>query len=182
MKKTLWLSAIVLGVLAGSAGSAKALEEGDFWGVARFQLGPKATKQNTALLHKDVTCDGVADFVGGRVNLDNPDRPFYDILVLTDDGGAMRTEAISIPFTGSIEQFGLCGDPTKETAPELSVDEWPEKDVTAEVGEGLCNKPIEVVDGKCDTPRFFWRKEELKVIPLDKARDEPPPRFVFHRN
>ena len=89
--------------------SAFAQDDTAFWSEVRVQWGQYANPENVRLIRGDMNCDGVEDQVGARVNLDNPDGPFFDILVFTQIDGNPYSETVSLPYSGSSEHFGICG-------------------------------------------------------------------------
>ena len=145
--------------------------EADLWSQVGFQWGKYAGPKNVKTLKADVTCDGHADYVASRVNQDNPDGPFFNVLIVTRDGGEVFSEHVSLPFDGS--QAGLCGDANADV--EVEVEHWDEGQLDAMLGgwEGVCTEAIRVDDGMCDAPRYFW---------LIGERDEDQDRLLFHRN
>jgi len=139
---------------------------------ARVEWGQNFFPGMVTVYHKDVTCDGQADYVASYANLDNPDGPFFNILIVTEHEGEPRTDSLSLPFTGATEQYGLC-QRDGITYADIKFDEWPQEEID-EILEGanVCSTAVEAVDTICDSPRFFWSNEA--------AVGEP--RWVFHRN
>ncbi len=137
----------------------------------RFEWGQNFDTKNVVVHHKDVTCDGKKDYVASHINLDNPDGYFFNLMIVTDHEGEVRSDALNIPFEGASEQFGLCMMDDKPFV-EIYYDSFPQEEID-ELLEGMdvCPTAIEVVDGMCDSPRFFWSNEAAKG----------EPRWVFHR-
>lgn len=145
--------------------------EADLWSQVRFQWGQNANHTNVKSFKADVTCDGHVDYVASRLNQDNPDGPFFNILIVTHDGGEITSEGVSLAFDGS--QAGLCGDARADI--DVEAEHWDEGQLDAMLGgwEGICTEAVRVDDGMCDAPRYFW---------LTGEREEGDTRLMFHRN
>lgn len=136
------------------------------WEIVRDTWGETAGPDNTVVKHEDVTCDGVADYVAARVNQDSPDGVSFDILLVTHNAqeqgkvGEVYHEFVSLPFAAE-QQYGLCGTPPETPAPEVKIEDWTEKDIKEQyvLETPVCGKAIAVIDGMCDSPRFFWSTE-----------------------
>ena len=149
--------------------------EGEFWGEMRFQWGQNVNPEDVYFFEADVTCDGHADYVASRINHDNPDGPFYNVTVVTKDGGALASEGVSLSFD-STQQESLCAMPDGSTDISISVEHWDEGQIDASMGawEGICTEAIKVDDGMCDAPRYFWR--------TNLSPDDNHPRLFMFRN
>ncbi len=145
--------------------------EEEFWGEMRFQWGQYLNPEDVYFLEADVTCDGHNDYIASRMNRDNPDGPFYNIMVVTREGGNLASEAVSLSFD-STQQEALCGSENIE----VSVEHWDEGQIDAAMGgwEGICTEAIKVDDGMCDAPRYFWR--------TNLSAEDNHPRLMFFRN
>ncbi len=145
--------------------------EGDLWAEARFQWGQIYDPKTVKYIKADVTCDGHMDYVAHRLNEDNPDGPFYNIMVVTREGGTLTSEGVSLSFD-STRQDALCG--SNDVA--VSVEHWDEGQIDAAMGgwEGICTEAIRVDDNMCDAPRYFWR---TNLSPEDNH-----PRLMFFKN
>ncbi|MGH1456514.1 MAG: hypothetical protein ACRBDI_07015 [Alphaproteobacteria bacterium] len=145
--------------------------EGDLWHEARFQWGQIYDPKTVKYIKADVTCDGHMDYVAHRLNEDNPDGPFYNIMVVTREGGNLTSEGVSLSFD-STRQDALCGS----AHVAVSVEHWDEGQIDAAMGgwEGICTEAIRVDDNMCDAPRYFWR---TNLSPEDNH-----PRLMFFRN
>ena len=140
--------------------------------AARVAWGQNFQLENVVVHHRDVTCDEVPDYIASHINEDSPDGPLFNILIATEHEGEIRTDAMSIPFQGSSEQYGLCMVDNKPAA-EVWFDVWPHEEIDEYLnGMDVCPIAIDVVDGMCDTPRFFWLNTERKDVP----------RWVFFRH
>ncbi len=146
--------------------------EGDLWDQVRFQWGKYAGPDNVQFIEHDVTCDGVTDYVASHLSQDNPDGPFFHVMVVTRDGGELTSENIPLALDGS--QDGLC-EPMGETQIDVEIEHWDEGQLDAALGswEGICTEAIRIDDGMCDAPRYFW---------LTGERDEQHPRLMSFRN
>lgn len=147
--------------------------ETDFWQAAQTEWGQSVPPANVQVLNQDITCDGAADYVAAHIDRDNPDGPHFDLIVVTNHGGVLYKEAVSLPFTGASEQFGLCGTPGETPDPQVVIEEFWSGDALAERGIlDVCGTPVAVVDGMCDSPRFFW----TDVSKVGSSH------LIFHRN
>ncbi len=146
--------------------------EADLWNEIRFQWGKYVSPDSVKVIKHDVTCDGNQDYVATRLNQDNPDGPFYNIAIITKDGGKLFSEHISLTFDGS--QSGLC-EPIDQPDVTTEIEHWDEGQLDAEFGgwEGMCTEAIRVDDGMCDAFRYFW---------LTGDREPEDSRFMSHRN
>lgn len=146
--------------------------ESDLWQEVRVQWGQNIRSEDVALVKHDVTCDGHKDYVVSRLNQNNPDGPFYNVLVVTKDGGKRTSEGFSLAFDGS--QEGLC-EPIASPDVSVEIEHWDEGKLDAEMGgwEGICTEAIRVDDGMCDAIRYFW---------LTGESDPEYSRFMTHRN
>ncbi len=167
------LSLMMLLFLTMPVSSAYALEDGDFWSAVRVHWGQYASPENVTILKTDVTCDGVEDYIGSRINLDNPDGPFFEVFLVSDQGDDRYTEGQSLPYTGSSEQFGICGEPGVMEDPEIFAEKWDQKDIDDTLDMDVCHTPIGVSDGMCDIVYFFWNQQ---------AKQDDETRLVFFRN
>lgn len=129
--------------------------EGQLWNEIRVEWGQSVSPEDVFFINHDVTCDGNKDFVAGRLNQDNPDGPFYNILIVTKDGGELKSQNKSLAFDGT--QEGLC-EPYEKPDVSLEIVHWDESRLDAELGgwEGVCTEAIRVDDGMCDAIRYFW--------------------------
>tara|TARA_R110002124_G_scaffold233406_1_gene398706 strand:+ start:72357 stop:72962 length:606 start_codon:yes stop_codon:yes gene_type:complete len=129
--------------------------EGELWDEIRFEWGQNIVPDNVSFIEHDVTCDGNKDFVAGHLNQDNPDGPFYDILIVTKDGKNVISEIKSLAFDGT--QEGLC-EPYDKPDVSIEIEHWDESRLDAELGswEGVCTEALRVDDGMCDAIRYFW--------------------------
>ena len=152
---------------------AFALEDTDFWKEVRVYWGQYATPENVTFLKADVTCDGKEDYIGSRINLDNPDGPFFDVMLVSKNGNEIYSEGQSIPYTGSSEQFGICGEPGASDDPEVFAEKWEQQDIDEIIQMDVCHTPIGVSDGMCDIVYFFWHQS---------SEQNQESRLVFFRN
>ena len=146
--------------------------EAQLWSEIRHEWGQNVSPEDVFFIEHDVTCDGNKDFVAGRLNQDNPDGPFYNILILTKDGGKLRSEHKSLAFDGT--QEGLC-EPFEKPDVSIEIEHWDESRLDAELGgwEGMCTEAIRVDDGMCDAIRYFW---------LTGSRDSNESQMMSYRN
>ena len=137
----------------------------------RYQWGQNFDPKKVIVHHKDVTCDGKKDYVASHINLDNPDGYFFNLIIVTDHEGKERADSLTVPFEGATEQYGLCMMKNNPFA-EIYYDVWPPEEINDVLGGmNICPTAIEIVDGMCDSLRFFWSNEVTKG----------EPRWVFHR-
>ncbi len=127
----------------------------DLYREMRVQAGQNAALNRHQVLVGDFTCDNVNDQIVGWMDRDNPDGPFFDVLMVTRHGGNLHSELKQIPFEQS-EQYALCID--DKTAPPVMSWQINETDFMRDViGDGeLCNIAIRIDDFMCDAPQFFW--------------------------
>jgi len=138
----------------------------------REQWGQNFSPEKVIVHHKDVTCDGKKDYIASYINLDNPDGYFFNLMIVSGHEGEVRVDPHYIPFEGANEQFGLCLMEDEPFA-EIYYDVWPQTEIDEYLeGMNVCSTAIEIVDGLCDSPRFFWSNEAKKG----------EPRWVFHRH
>ena len=145
--------------------------EADLFEEMRVMLGQQAHHKNTKQIKHDVTCDGGDDYVVSYMNHDNPDGPFYNVMVVTRDGGELSSEFLSFSFDPTA-QGALCGH---DQGLETSIEHWDEGQLDATFGswQGICTEAIRVDDMLCDAPRLFWLKGD---------RDANEGRFMTFRN
>lgn len=156
----------------GEVGNAgEDITETDLFEEMRIMMGQRAHQQDTQQIKHDVTCDGGDDYVVSYMNHDNPDGPFYNVLVITRDGGELSSEFLSFSFDPTA-QSALCGH---DQGIETSIEHWDEGQLDATFGgwRGICTEAIRVDDKMCDAPRVFWLKGE---------RDADQDRFMTFRN
>ena len=151
------------------------VEEADLWHEARFQWGQIYDPKSVKYIKADVNCDGHMDYVAHRVNGENPDGPFYSIMVVTREGGYLSSEGVMLKIGGD-ELESICAMPNADPDVTVSVEHWDEGQIDAAMGgwEGICTEAIKVDDGMCDAPRYFWR---TNLSPEDNH-----PRLMFFRN
>ena len=130
----------------------------DLYREMRFQAGQYAAQNRHQVLVGDFTCDDVNDQIVGWVDRDNPEGPFFDVLMVTRHNGELHSEFKQIPFAQS-EQYALCID--DKTAPPVM--SWQVNDpeyMRDVIGNGdLCNIAVRVDDFMCDAPQFFWSEK-----------------------
>ena len=151
------------------------VEEADLWNEARFQWGQIYDPKTVKYIKADVNCDGHMDYVAHRVNGENPDGPFYSIMVVTREGGYLSSEGVMLKVGGD-EQESICAMPNADPDVTVSVEHWDEGEIDAAMGgwEGICTEAIKVDDGMCDAPRYFWR--------TNLSPEDDHPRLMFFRN
>jgi hypothetical protein len=151
------------------------VEEADLWHEARFQWGQIYNPKSVKYIKADVNCDGHMDYVAHRVNGENPDGPFYSIMVVTRAGGYLSSEGVMLKIGGD-EQEAICAMPNADPDVTVSVEHWDEGEIDAAFGswEGICTEVIKIDDGMCDAPQYFWR--------TDLSPDDNHPRLMFFRN
>jgi hypothetical protein len=137
-----------------AAGKARPVAAGDVAAQYRFQLGQNMQMSKARQIKGDVTCDGVEDVTLGQLDTDNPDGPFYHVMIVTSHGsGEMRSEIVSLPFDAS-EQLALCGDGKDVTITRLTLQP---SEVSELAGDNaVCKVAIQVSDQMCDSPYIFW--------------------------
>ncbi|MAZ32952.1 MAG: hypothetical protein CMO06_07375 [Thalassospira sp.] len=130
----------------------------DLYREMRIQAGQYAARNRHQVLVGDFTCDDINDQIVGWVDRDNPEGPFFDVLMVTNHKGQAHSELKQIPFAQS-EQYALCID--DKTAPPVM--SWQVNDpeyMRDVIGNGdLCNIAVRVDDFMCDAPQFFWSEK-----------------------
>lgn len=147
------------------------LEDGDFYGVLRFEWGQNAHLNDIQLLAADVTCDGREDRIGGWIDGDSPEGLFYRLMVVTSiDGGAPEGFTASFPIEeGEHDSFCRIGE-----LPEVTLEaETHDRAVVGELFgfDTACTTVIRLDDGMCDSWRLGWLTEPFHGE-----------RLVLHRN
>lgn len=140
----------------------------DLWAAIRFEWGQYAAGHpaEVTVLRADVTCDGNPDFVAARIDLDDPEGPSFDLLVVSRwSAPARRGIDASIPFAGAGRE-GLAGDPVRGPRPQLRLDTFTAAQLRALTDRPACPVAIVVDDGQTDAFRFFW-------LPGPTPADEP---------
>jgi len=138
----------------------------------RYQWGQNFDYGKVVVHHKDVTCDDKKDYVASHINLDNPDGYFFNLIIVTDHEGKERADSLTVPFEGATEQYGLCMMENNPFA-EIYYDVWSQEEIHDVLGGiNVCPTAIEIVDGMCDSLRFFWSNEAI----------QGESRWVFHRH
>ncbi|MBI1326342.1 MAG: hypothetical protein GC136_01720 [Alphaproteobacteria bacterium] len=129
-----------------------------FWGVARVEWGQYATPENTKLFFEDVTCDGKKDYLGGYLDLDNPEAPSYKILLVTKQGTYKNEFIYNQPDSYSLQSKEMPPRP-----PDFLVEHWEHDDVKQlERYNKLCPTAITVFDGITTPLRSFIDLPEKK--------------------
>ncbi|MCB9991187.1 MAG: hypothetical protein H6867_07375 [Rhodospirillales bacterium] len=150
-----------------------ALDETDFWAAVRTQWGTYTAPDGITVIREDVTCDGEPDYIASRTNLDDPDGTWFELLVVTTQGGRPHSEPIGIPY-GMEADVALCGTPGETLAPLVRVERWDTASLIETFGDQdtLCPAAITVDDHLCDKISFFWLPDSA----------EGQARFAMHRN
>lgn len=143
----------------------------DLYREMRIQAGQYAARNRHQVLVGDFTCDDINDQIVGWVDRDNPEGPFFDVLMVTNHKGQAHSELKQIPFAQS-EQYALCID--DKTAPPVMSWQVNDPEYMRDVmGDGdLCNVAVRIDDFMCDAPQFFWS---------DKPSDDGQ-HWLFFRN
>jgi len=143
----------------------------DLYREMRIQVGQYAVQNRHQVLVGDFTCDDINDQIVGWVDRDNPEGPFFDVLMVTNHKGQAHSELKQIPFAQS-EQYALCID--DKTAPPVMSWQVNDPEYMRDVmGDGdLCNVAVRIDDFMCDAPQFFWS---------DKPSDDGQ-HWLFFRN
>lgn len=163
--------------MALAALSAPAMAEDNataFWGAAQAEWGRNFSPDDVQLLHQDVTCDGQPDYIGGYLNLDDPDNDWYQVMLVTTDGdGNPHAEPVALSY-GPAGEYALCGTPGEDEPPQLSVFQWSEEAISeAFSGEyAVCDQAIVIDDGLCDRVHLLWLPDST----------EGEPRFVAYQH
>jgi hypothetical protein len=149
------------------------LSDADFWGAADYMWGNNSYKRNVNFMHVKMNDDINTDMVGWKLNFDNPDGPFYQLIAVVKTlDGQLQKAHISIPFNRDT-QISLCSM-DNENIPEPSLTH-----AELNTGEGLEISGLDVADymltindEMCDALHIFWPKAAI-----GEEVD-----FIIHRN
>lgn len=166
------LAVLVFAVAGLLSAPALAIEEAELWAAVKAAWGEDAKATNVRMVQDDATCDGTPDYIVSRLNLQDPNEAFFEVLVITSTEKGIKTESIRLPFTGAEEEFGLCGTPNVDPTPEISVDgPWSKVNIALFVRKDVCETPLTVSNGICTPVRFFWNRNQSSGEPV----------FAFYR-
>lgn len=135
--------------------------EPDLYGVLRQQWGQYAHLSEHQIIAGDFTCNGAEERVIGWHDLDNPEGPFYRVmLVVRGAGGELEGHTVTLVPDGE----GMDG--LQSLQGELDVmlaAEEISREALAEIlpgHEGVCPRAIRIEDGLTDAIRLFWNPDE----------------------
>lgn len=148
----------------------KGLTDADFWQKADWMWGNKSYNKGVEFMYVKVNNDAETDRIGYRLNEDNPDGPFFQVIaVAKTPDSVLQHSNISIPYDTD-EQISLCsmGNGTYN-APTVTHETWTAEELK-KLGIPLSPHVIKIDDGMCDAIRLFWpadiKQEEVKFIPI----------------
>ncbi|MGB0749417.1 MAG: hypothetical protein ACPGO3_11785 [Magnetospiraceae bacterium] len=118
----------------------------------RVGYGSNADPGAMSYWSADLTCDGVNDVVVGHLNYDNPDGPFYYVMLVSNHENGLNQYYYAFPFDRG-DQGSLCGQPK---APEVRFETYTEGETANMFAYPVCTTAIAFDDGMCDSPRLFW--------------------------
>jgi hypothetical protein len=162
-----WNAQPIEGTLVHAAASRAGVTEQHVYGVLREQWGRHAHLSEHRIVEGDFTCDGTTDRVIGWHDLDNPDGPFYRVMLVTLAGGTPEGHTVTLIPDGN----GADGRATWQGVLEvtLSVEEWDDA-AMGPLPAGLCATAIRIDDNMTDAVRLFWSPAESGREPLVLVR------------
>lgn len=143
-----------------SAGTEE-ITEPDVYGVLRQQWGQYAHLSEHQIIAADFTCNGTVERAIGWHDLDNPEGPFYRVMLVVR-GAEGEPEG----HTVTLVPDGAGQDGLQSLQGELDVMLTAEEvsdDALAEILPGrdeVCPRAIRIEDGLTDVIRLFWNPEE----------------------
>lgn len=152
----------------GGAGGGRAVERETLDQRIREQWGQGVNPRQVFVRAADVTCDGVNDQVAARVNLDSPEGPTLDLMVVSDPGDGVVAGELSLPYGGDLA-YGICGAP-EEGVPPIQVERVTPGEAREMAGRPACHQVI-AIRHECDAVFLLWL-----------ARPEGDARFALYQN
>lgn len=144
------------GTSEDSAGTEEVTEP-DAYGVLRQQWGQYAHLSEHQIISADFTCNGAVERAIGWHDLDNPEGPFYRVmLVVRGPGGEPEGHTVTLVPDGE-GQDGL-QSLQGELDVRLTAEEASDKALAEMLPgwEGVCPRAIRIDDGLTDAIRLFW--------------------------
>ncbi|MGM0560715.1 MAG: hypothetical protein ACQETX_06585 [Pseudomonadota bacterium] len=135
--------------------------EPDLYGVLRQEWGQYAHLSEHQIIAADFTCNGAVERAIGWHDLDNPEGPFYRVmLVVRDPGGEPEGHTVTL-VPDSEGQDGL-QSLQGELDVMLTAEEVPDDALTEMLPgrSGVCPRAIRIEDGLTDAIRLFWNPDE----------------------
>lgn len=156
-----WNAALASGAIPGPAQDTAAVTDDDVYGAVRFEWGQQAAlSYDHAELEVDLNCDGAPDRVLSRVALDNPDGPFFTVMMVASHNGDIAFESVFFEMGGDGGGDSVCVG-ADGPAPKLSVgarfDTGEFNDLFGYVGQ--CGQSVMLNDGMCDRKWLFWEPD-----------------------
>lgn len=139
----------------------EAVSDADMHGMIRYQWGQIGAQSRYDELVADINCDGAPDRIVSRVNLDNPDGPFFEVLAMAYHKGELISDMLTFTMSGD-NDLSVCSGP-EQPAPMVELWEPLESGEVLDMTgyEGLCATPLRVDDGMCDAHWLFWSDEPI---------------------
>lgn len=140
-------------------GPTGGVTDADFWGLADYMWGNRSHLKGVEVLKFDMTGDGDSDYVGYYENHDNPDGPFFELLVASRPAGSGDLEYahIRLPYDDG-GQFSLCSAEGNDVPTALRHQSFGAEEVAA-ASYPVSSEGAVIDDRMCDTIRVFWPTE-----------------------
>lgn len=137
-------------------GGAAGVSDGDFWRLADYIWGNRSYRKGVDVQHFDITGDGAPDYIGSLENLDNPDGPFFQVLVVSRPagGGELQYGFVSLPYNRET-QVSLCRLEEGTAATALYPRQLGPEELAA-FSIPVSATAAEIDDSMCDTLRLLW--------------------------
>ncbi|TVQ83632.1 MAG: hypothetical protein EA357_05670 [Micavibrio sp.] len=147
---------------SGVSAAAEGFEDiwGAMWEKFRYEAGQFAGPANVSVLHEDITCDGVKDYVGGYVNDINPDMDSFLIVIAAREGDEIVQTSLTLPFDDGTEYALTANEEYGIFPPQITLHAMDEEHV-AEFGfpVPVCNLSLRIDDGMTGSIYAFWVTE-----------------------
>ena len=133
------------------------IDKGAMWAGVRYWWGRNMNPKTVTSLAGDITCDGKDDLILWRINKDNPEGPFLNVMALPHGMTAtdLTFASARLPFDGAQSQFGLAGyEPPAEL--KVRTGAWDTLTHGRNMPAAPCQRAIVISEGMTDKIRAFW--------------------------
>ncbi len=157
-----WNGTIVSGASAFASAAPQSVSDAEMAKAVRVEWGQYASRSGDyTALKADINCDGAPDRIVYRMDLDNPDGPFFKIMGLAYHKGELLSDTLSFGVNNDT-QMSVC---TMDGAPGPKVvagDRFETDEVLNMTGYGgLCGRAVRIDDGMCDSTWLFWSDDPI---------------------
>ena len=137
-------------------GGTAGVSDADFWQLADYMWGNRSYRKGVDVLQFHMTGDGDPDFIGSLEDRDNPDGPFFQVLVVSRPagGGDLQYGFVSLPYNRET-QVSLCRFEDGATATALRHRQLGPEELAA-FSIPVSANAAEIDDSMCDTLRLLW--------------------------